>query len=332
LATEIKVWQVENGVLRPLSTTMSEAGRKERQDLEAWIKTAPEILGQDILLIGEQVSVKSGNLDFLGIDRDGNTVIVELKRDMVPRVALAQAIDYASEIASWDVDKLNEACEKYRNQPLHVCMSECFSDVEIADISFNMAQRIMVVGSELEESLQRMIEWLFDKFGVNINAVLLKYIQTKSGDELIARTVIIPEEVEKEQSQKQQRRIPTSEEPGNYSDEELESRLTKYLTEDRATPKRIREILLPLCLDHEPIKRDEIKDALIANGGISEERLAGLITTTISRELIIKERDYLRQIIKYEKVLERPWEKENYRIAEPYKDLIRSILAKLNAS
>ena len=91
------------------------------------------------------------------------------------------------------------------------------------------------------------------------------------------------------------------------------------MAEDRATPKRIRKVLLPLCLDHEPIKRDEIKNALIAKGEVGDERLAGLITTTISRELIIKERDYLRQVIQYDKVLERPWEKDQVRHAENQK-------------
>ncbi len=45
-----------------------------------------------------------------------------------------------------------------------------------------------------------MIEWLSGNYGVSINAVYFKYIRTKSGDELIARTMIIPEEVEKERS------------------------------------------------------------------------------------------------------------------------------------
>ncbi len=44
-----------------------------------------------------------------------------------------------------------------------------------------------------------MIEWLSGNYGVSINAVVFKDIRTKSGDELIARTTTIPEEVEKEE-------------------------------------------------------------------------------------------------------------------------------------
>lgn len=329
MATEIKVWQIENGKLVLIDATMAGVKRTEPEDLEQWIKSNPSILGQDILIIGEQVQTKSGPLDFLGIDNLGNTIIIELKRDRIPRDALTQAIDYASDISSWDFDKLSEECVKYRGQPLDVCINENFGDVDLEEISVNQAQRILSVGTYIEESLQRMIEWLSSNYGVSINAVIFKYIRTKSGDELIARTMIIPEEVEKERSQKQQRKIPMSDEPGSYGDDELETLLRKYLSEDRATPRRIREIVLPLCLDHEPVKRDEIKNELTKRKEAKDEAQVGIILTTISRELGIKQRGYLRQVIRYDKP--NPWEKDNYRIEGKYKGMIKDLLNDLKA-
>ncbi len=113
MATEIKVWQIINGKLEPIEITMVEAGRKETEDLEKWIKSNPQILGEDILIIGEQVPTKSGSMDFLGIDKSGNLVVVEMKRDRFPRDVLTQAVDYASDVSSWDVDKISEICTKY---------------------------------------------------------------------------------------------------------------------------------------------------------------------------------------------------------------------------
>ena len=81
MATEIKTWEIIDGKLNPIDTTLAENNRKETEHLESWIKTKPEILGTDILIIGEQVYTKSGPLDFLAIDNNGNIVIVELKRD-----------------------------------------------------------------------------------------------------------------------------------------------------------------------------------------------------------------------------------------------------------
>lgn len=328
MTTEIKVWQIENGKLVSIDTTMAKAGRTEPKDLQSWIKSSPNILGEDILIIGEKIKTKSGELDLLGIDKSGNSIIIELKRDeLKPREAFAQAIDYASDVASWDFDKLNDECKKYRGQPLDECINENFEDVDLENISVNQTQRILLVGSYIEESLQRMIEWLSDHYGVIINAIIFTYILTKSEDELIARTMIIPEEVEKERSWKQQRKIPMSDEPGNYEDDELKDLLREYLSEDRPVPRWIKKILLPLCLDHEPVKRDEIKNELIKKGEAKDGGHAGTLLTTISRELGMKKRDYLRQIIRYERPY--PWEKENYKIEEKYKGMIRELLEEM---
>ena len=41
MTTEIKVWQIVNGNLESIETSMIEAGRRETNDLEKWIKTNP---------------------------------------------------------------------------------------------------------------------------------------------------------------------------------------------------------------------------------------------------------------------------------------------------
>jgi hypothetical protein len=58
MATEIKTWQIVNGKLTVVNSSLPENKRKEREDLERWIKSNPEILGDDIAIIGEQVQTK----------------------------------------------------------------------------------------------------------------------------------------------------------------------------------------------------------------------------------------------------------------------------------
>ncbi len=72
-----------------------------------------------------------------------------------------------------------------------------------------------------------------------------------------------------------------------------------------------------------------LKEELIKREEASEEGNAGIIVTTISKEIGIAERDYLRQIIRYEKP--NPWEKENYRLVEKYKGMVKNLLEELNA-
>jgi len=203
-------------------------------------------------------------------------------------------------------------------------------NLEDPNINLNQNQRILLVGFSMEDRLQRMIDWLSEKYGISINAVLLKYVKIKNGEELIARTMAIPEEIEKERTEKQrgQIKIQLSDEPGNYNIDELKKLLLKYLSEDKAVPKRIRTILLPLCLEHPIVTRNMIKEELLKRGEAEDETSAGKIITTISREIGIEKRDYLRQILRYDKISEH--QKENYRISEEYKQLVKEILSELN--
>src|SRR5690554_4691928 len=130
MATKIQTWEIVGDELKEIDTSMVDVSRKEK-DLEDWIKTNPKILGQDILVIGEQVYTRSGPLDFLGIDNLGNIVIIELKRDKLAREVLAQAIDYASGVAAWDVEKISNICLEYSGQSLEDYLSENFEEIQL---------------------------------------------------------------------------------------------------------------------------------------------------------------------------------------------------------
>ncbi|MCK5240521.1 MAG: hypothetical protein KAR33_13270, partial [Candidatus Thorarchaeota archaeon] len=64
-----------------------------------------------------------------------------------------------------------------------------------------------LVGTAIEENLQRMIEWLTERYNVVMNFVLLRYIKTEDGEEFLARTVMFPEKIERERAQRQQRKL-----------------------------------------------------------------------------------------------------------------------------
>ncbi len=331
MATEIKTWEIINEELVEIETSMSENAKKEKEHLEKWIKTNPKILGEDILIIGEQIYTKSGPLDFLGIDNSGNMVIVELKRDKLPRESLAQAIDYASDIATWEIDRLSEICMQHHGQPLYDFISDNFVGVEVDDLLINKAQRLLLVGFSIEESLTRMIEWLSEKYDIGINAIILKYINTSSGNELLSKTAIISEEVEKAKTDKKKFKIPMSDEPGNYTTEELKELLIKYLGGNLWSAKRMKNIMLPLLQKNKKITREELKKEFVRLGEAKDETQAGQFISLISNQLGQKVKDYLRQVISYE-YPNYSWEKDNFKINEEYKELLNEVLSDLNES
>jgi hypothetical protein len=329
LATKIKAWQILNGVLKPIDTSLAKEGRKEAYDLESWIASNPTIIGSDLAIIGRQVQTKSGPLDLLAIDNDGNLVIIELKRDVLPREALAQAIDYASDISDWSIDKISEICLKYTTKSLEDIVNEHFPAVILENISINANQRIILIGFAIEESLERMIEWLSDNYGFNINAILLNYVKTVSGDELLTQTTIISEEKEQSQIKKKKFQIPLSDEPGEYSENELKELLIKYFSQDLYSARRIKDILLPALMDRELISRDELKNEFVKKGEAEGVKNVGYFLSLISLQIGMKKNDFLRQIISYE-YPNYAWEKDNYKLRKDYKSLVANILESLN--
>jgi len=324
MSTKIKTWEIIDSKLKEINSSLLLEGKSEKYDLEEWIASNPEILGEDIAIIGRQITTRSGPLDLLGLDRDGNMVIIELKRGKLPREALAQAVDYASDIARWDLEKISEISSKYTGKSLDDFISETFGDeIVVENININQLQRILLVGFSIEDSLERMIEWLSDNFKLNINAIILHYIKTKSDAEFLSRTFIIPEEVEKERTRKFS--IPMSDEPGNYEISELKELLVNYFDQDLKSAKRIKKVLLPECLKKGTVTREELKKAFIDYNEPNARKNAGYFMSLISLQLGMKKNDFLRQIISYE-YPNYPWEKDKYKIREGYKDLVREII------
>ena len=321
MATQISSWEIIDGKLKRIETSLVQEGKTESYDLEEWIISNPEILGEDITVIGRQINTSSGPLDLLGIDRNGNMVIIELKRDKLPREVLAQAIDYAAAVAQWDIDKISEKIGKN----LEEYLSDVFEETTLESLNINQSQRIIIVGFKIEDSLNRMIEWLSNNFGVSINAVILNYVKTQSGAEILSRTTTIPEEVEKKRVQKKYR-IPMSDEPGSYTRDELKELLKNYFAQDLKTAKRIKNVLLPECLKKGIVTREALKQAFVDYKEPNAEKNKGYFVSLISNQLGLEKNDFLRQIIAYE-YPNHPWEKDNYRIREEYVDLVKELLA-----
>lgn len=325
MGTEIKTWEIRDGKPVAVESTLAASGRTEALDLEAWIEADPGIVRPGLRLIGRQVMTSSGPLDLLAIDRSGDLVIIELKRDRLPREALAQAVDYASDLATWSIDKISEACVKYTGESLEDVFSTSFPEVDLETTKINDRQRIVLVGFGAETALERMVEWLSENYGVSINAVILKYVRTAAGSETLTRTAIISEDLEEKRSRDKKFTIPMSDEPGQYSEDDLRRLLFNYLSQDLVTARRIRDVLIPGCLKQEKLTRDELKEEFLRQNPDVEPNKAGFSLSVISGQLGMKKNDFLRQVIGYEYPTYE-WEKDNYHIRPEHRQLVVEVL------
>ena len=205
---QIKLWQIDD-------TNSVKQVRKERLDyenrLEKWLIEDISILSNNLAVIGSQVVTPYGKkIDILAINSIGELVIIELKRDKTYREVVAQALDYATWVKDLDYDDLNTILNKYAKSE-YKDIEDFFSstfNIDAEEIEFNSDHKMLIVGSEIDDSTIRIISYLSQEpFSVNINAVIFNYFKDSNGKEFLAQSFILPEEniIEESKSKKRKR-------------------------------------------------------------------------------------------------------------------------------
>ena len=193
---EVRLWSVG-----PSEDSLSEVPATAldlEEKLERWIERSPSILSPGLLVIGRQVPTDFGGfIDLLCLDAGGNAVVVELKRDKTPREVTAQVLDYASWVQGLSNDSITAVANQYLGArgPLEDAFSTQFGS-ELPD-TLNETHRMLIVGSRIDQSTERIVHYLSETHGVNINAVRFEFFSLPDSSKLLARVFLIePEKVE----------------------------------------------------------------------------------------------------------------------------------------
>jgi hypothetical protein len=114
------------------------------------------VLSPGLMLIGRQIPTAFGKfIDLLAMDRDGNLVIIELKRDRTPRDVVAQALDYASWIDTLTYEQIAEIyAEKNNGERLEAGYEKALDGPPPPE-DINEAHRVIIVASELDPGTER---------------------------------------------------------------------------------------------------------------------------------------------------------------------------------
>lgn len=174
-------------------TTFAENEIKERQHIEEWIRKNPEILGEDLLIIGHEYDYDkldiNERLDLLALDRDGNVVIIEVKRDKSGSDVDFQALKYASYCARLSQQDLLDIYADYlkkHNQTTNPkeALLEFLNveDVDELNAMLNGTQRIIIVGKNFDKRILSVSTWLY---GNNIDIKCISIKPYKLNEEIV---------------------------------------------------------------------------------------------------------------------------------------------------
>jgi hypothetical protein len=194
MPTKMALWRINSDKPQPINTAKLDLESR----LEEWVEDDPSILGIDIMLIGRQVPTAFGGfVDFLALDASGKLIVIELKRDRTPREVVAQALDYASWARTLTPKDVYLIAEDYLGDGLD--LDSAFLDAFERQLpeSLNSEHEMLIVASELDDSSERIIEYLVEEYGVGINGVFFSFYSDGQSEYLGRSWLASPDSVAK---------------------------------------------------------------------------------------------------------------------------------------
>ena len=185
---EVKIWAIEgSGVVEVKRAEKTET----EKILEDTLVSNPGLLMEGLTLVGRQTPTQGGPLDLLGVDEDGKLVVFELKRGTLSRDAVAQVIDYTSDLTTMGIEGLTQHIATRSGQhgiqkidDLEEWFSNQFPERDMASL---LPPRMVLVGLGADDTTGRMVDFLVDT-GVDISLLTFQGFTFK-GQTLLAKQV-----------------------------------------------------------------------------------------------------------------------------------------------
>lgn len=196
------LFRIDNKKIVPIErTTFAQQSVKERADLQKMLKEQIDIISPDTLVIAEEFGDWEDSrrrIDLLGIDKDANLVVIELKRTEDGGHMELQAIRYAAMISALTFDRLVEIYAQYiqdNNLGIDATSSllEFLNWQEPDEDNFAQEVKIILASAEFSRELTTSVMWLND-YGLDIRCIRMHPYKTNEGILLdIQKVIPIPE-------------------------------------------------------------------------------------------------------------------------------------------
>lgn len=167
------LYQVNAHGLEPLaSTSFQEEKIWERRDLQRLLKNQIGVIADDIMVVAEEFGEWEGSgrrIDLLGVDKDANLVVVELKRTDDGGHMELQAIRYAAMISNMTWEQMKNAFKKFLQdnhadfEDAEKKLCEFFGWEEPQEEDFAQNVRIILASANFSKEITTSVLWLNER-------------------------------------------------------------------------------------------------------------------------------------------------------------------------
>jgi hypothetical protein len=173
---------VANSINLLPETTFGSAGVHERRDLQRLLREHIDVIAPDTLVIDEEFGDWEDarrRIDLLAIDKNGDLVVIELKRTEDGGHMELQSIRYAAMVSKLTFERATDIFAKYlkkigrNDKDARAVLLEFLEWDEPDDDHFAQDTRIVLASAEFSQELTSSVLWLADH-GIDIRCVRLK--------------------------------------------------------------------------------------------------------------------------------------------------------------
>lgn len=186
------------GMAEIVPGNFADLGVYETVDLHEWLAANPDILGSGsglLVIQREHVAVREAAMrpDIVAMDKDGQIVVVEVKRDPAGSGIVWQAITYASFYGQYTPENVVTMYAAFAGIAAEDAQTVLMGHVNVDDISeINTGQRIVLVAPGFSPEVTTTALWLRGQ-GVDMRCVeLVPYRDDQSGNTFITASVRVP--------------------------------------------------------------------------------------------------------------------------------------------
>lgn len=177
----------------------------ERTHIEEWIRSNPDLLGEDLLIVSiefDRFVNSNDRLDVLALDRTGNLVVVELKRDAAAGYADLQSIRYAAMVSSMTIEVLLPYYIAYRRKYDNEVLSDSEAKERLIEfvesdsfVELSNKPRIILCSEGFSKEITATVMWLRNS-DIDISCVKITPYKLQDQVVIVPRTVIPLEEAQ----------------------------------------------------------------------------------------------------------------------------------------